>query len=666
MKLSPISEKEIERIEALYQFQILDTTAEEDFDDIVAIASNICETPFAVIALVDQKRSWFKAKQGIDFTEVPREIAFCASNLDEEDLVVIDPRKDERFFNNPLVTRLGIGFYAGMPLITKEGFILGHLCVLDYEFRTLSEHQLSNLRILGKQVVRLLELRLQILKSKKAEEESKSSEELMQTIFRNAIDAVIVTDEHGVIMQWNPKAETFFGWTAEEAAGHYIHELIIPESERPGYFQKLELYKKTGEENFINKITELPSLRKDQQTLYIALGISPTTIKGRRNYIYFASDITDRKQAADQLDKQKKFYETILNRIPTDIAVFDDQHKYLFVNPGAIKDEELRKYIIGKDDFQYCEYRNRDIAIAEGRRKQFLEVKNSTKEIRWEESFTNSEGNIITHLRRLFPVHNETGELIMVIGYGIDITERKLMEVKQSALVEQLSVQNTQLVDFCNIVSHNLRGPLVNLSMLVKLIEGTPEEKEQKLWITKLHPVIDNLNSTFNELVESIQIKQDREIQSEKIDLKECLQRTLDGLAMEINKSHATIDINFEEAPAIYYPSKYISSIFHNLVSNALKYQSPDRRPVIKIETKKTNGSIILSVKDNCLGIDLVKHKDSFFKIGKVFHRHPNAKGFGLFMTKTQVEAMDGRIWVESMPDKGSTFYVEFINQSKV
>ena len=229
--------------------------------------------------------------------------------------------------------------------------------------------------------------------------------------------------------------------------------------------------------------------------------------------------------------------------------------------------------------------------------------------------------------------------------------------------MKQLSTQNVQLIDFCNIVSHNLRAPLVNMSMLVDFIRESKDEAEQALLVSKLKPVLDNLHTTFNELVESIQIKQDLEILSEKNNLEQCLQRTIEGLKTEINKSGAEIEFNFVNAPVIYCPAKYLVSIFHNLVSNSLKYQSPKRPPVIKLETVKQNGKIILSVSDNGLGIDMVKHKNNIFKIGKVFHRHPNAKGFGLFMTRTQVEAMDGRIWVESKPDEGTTFFVEFKNQ---
>src|SRR5580704_5233136 len=178
----------------------------------------------------------------------------------------------------------------------------------------------------------------------------------------------------------------------------------------------------------------------------------------------------DHKLLMEKLDRQKAFYENILNKLPTDIAVFDAEHRYLFVNPGAISNEEYRKYIIGKDDYEYVAYRNRDISVAHARREKFLEAKNTRKEVRWEDSLRDPQGNMITHLRRMFPVFDDHGELTLVIGYGLDITDRKIMEEKQAALVKQLSSRNTKLTDFCSIVSHNLRAPLVNMSMLADFI----------------------------------------------------------------------------------------------------------------------------------------------------------------------------------------------------
>lgn len=127
--------------------------------------------------------------------------------------------------------------------------------------------------------------------------------------------------------------------------------------------------------------------------------------------------------------------------------------------------------------------------------------------------------------------------------------------------------------------------------------------------------------------------------------------------------SNASIHTDFSGAPTIHYPPKYWSSIIHNLISNALKYRSPDRRLEVRVKAVKMKDKVLLTVEDNRLGIDLKKHQSNLFKIRKVFHRHPDAKGFGLYITKAQVEAMKGKIWLESTPGIGSTFFVEFINQ---
>ena len=229
----------------------------------------------------------------------------------------------------------------------------------------------------------------------------------------------------------------------------------------------------------------------------------------------------------------------------------------------------------------------------------------------------------------------------------------------------ELAIANTQLIDFCNIVSHNLRAPLVNISMLVHYIELSKDEEESKELFGKIKTVINYLNEVFNELVESLQVRQDCEIKIENIILKDCLESVLIRFEAQINLYNADIQINFNDVSKISFPQKYLDSIFTNLISNALKYKSSDRNPVIKIKTEKINGDIVLSIADNGLGIDLVRHKNKLFKIRNTFHLHPDAKGFGLFITKTQVEAMGGKIWAESALGKGSTFFIKFKPKDK-
>lgn len=128
----------------------------------------------------------------------------------------------------------------------------------------------------------------------------------------------------------------------------------------------------------------------------------------------------------------------------------------------------------------------------------------------------------------------------------------------------------------------------------------------------------------------------------------------------KILETEAVVSYNFTKAPAIEYPRLYLESILQNLLSNSLKYRSALRTPVIYAETLFENGALILKFKDNGLGIDMNRHSDKLFGLNKTFHRHEEAKGVGLFITKTQVEAMGGSITAISEVDKGSTFIVYF------
>jgi GAF domain-containing protein len=168
--LAPLPKNEAARLETLRQYEILDTESEEVFDDITRLAAYICQTPIAVISLVDKDRQWFKARLGLEPSETSRDCAFCAhAILQETPMVVPDALADERFANNALVTAQPyIRLYAGAPLITTEGFKLGTLCVIDRVPRSLSDEQIAALRILSYQVMAQLDLRRDLSVMKKS------------------------------------------------------------------------------------------------------------------------------------------------------------------------------------------------------------------------------------------------------------------------------------------------------------------------------------------------------------------------------------------------------------------------------------------------------------------------------------------------------------------
>jgi GAF domain-containing protein len=159
---------EVGRLAALNRYAILDSEPEQSFDDLVTLAAHICQTPMAMLSLVDDHRQWFKSKFGVQVRETPKETSICAHAIQQGDLFVVpDTLKDERFRENPLVTgELHVRFYAGAPLVNEDGYALGTLCVVDREPRELDAAQKEAISALGRLALRQMELRmnLQLLK----------------------------------------------------------------------------------------------------------------------------------------------------------------------------------------------------------------------------------------------------------------------------------------------------------------------------------------------------------------------------------------------------------------------------------------------------------------------------------------------------------------------
>jgi signal transduction histidine kinase len=169
MNLPPLPANEDDRLQALLEYKVLDTEAEQQFDDLTLIAAHICNTPISLISLIDRNRQWFKSKIGLEVAQTPRELAFCAHTIlqPEKMLIVPNAEEDERFADNPLVTSdPNIRFYAGAALVTPDGFAIGTLCTIDNKPRNLSPEQIRTLQALSRQVISQLELRINLTKLK--------------------------------------------------------------------------------------------------------------------------------------------------------------------------------------------------------------------------------------------------------------------------------------------------------------------------------------------------------------------------------------------------------------------------------------------------------------------------------------------------------------------
>ncbi|CAM4014764.1 CHASE3 domain-containing protein [Flavobacterium antarcticum] len=230
----------------------------------------------------------------------------------------------------------------------------------------------------------------------------------------------------------------------------------------------------------------------------------------------------------------------------------------------------------------------------------------------------------------------------------------------QRNLIEELSVQNNQLNDFSSIISHNLRAPAANITMLIETYDENGGVEEAKTVFEMLKKVSQNLNETLNHLIDIMSLKATKKIEIDTVKFETVLNKTIENLQGEILHKDAVIKTDFSEAPIVNYPIIYLESIFHNLISNALKYAAPDRKPVLNISSQMIDGQIYLNVQDNGLGIDLNKYGSKLFGMNKVFHEHPDAKGIGLFMTKMQVERFGGKIVVKSEVNVGTIFTILF------
>ena len=379
-------------------------------------------------------------------------------------------------------------------------------------------------------------------------------------------------------------------------------------------------------------------------------------------HLWVYTDITERKRYNSSLREQREFYENILNKIPSDIAVFDSDHHYLYVNPIGIKNDELRAWIIGKTDYDYCELRNRPIAIADGRRALFNAVKESKELKIWEEEVLRPDGEKEYFLRYMYPVLDEKSNVTMLIGYGINITDRKKAEKDIADALAQQQELNELKSRFVSMISHEFRTPLSTILSSAQLLErywDTFTEEKRKKHFPKIEIAVARMTSLLDDVLFIGRTDSNKATYTPKIlNIKNYCLDVIEEVSV-IGYGSDRIDFKFDGTDTdIYADDKLLRHILMNLLSNALKY-SP-RTEQVEFTVVSTAEGMSFTVRDHGIGIPA----DEQPRLFEVFHRASNVgnvqgTGLGLSIVKRSVLLHGGTISVESTEGAGTTFRVK-------
>ncbi|MBD3582587.1 PAS domain S-box protein [Flavobacterium selenitireducens] len=376
-------------------------------------------------------------------------------------------------------------------------------------------------------------------------------------------------------------------------------------------------------------------------------------------------DVTRQKQEEHRL----KLMETVITQMKDSVIIAEADKsgetspRIIFVNPSFSAMTGFRpNEIIGKSPNIFM---NRKPAQRDYER--LMQAIENKQEFSYETLNAHKDGEEYWVNVSLTPIWNKEAEHTHWISIQRDITEEKRQEKEKEQLIRELTQNNKDLKQFSYITSHNLRAPLSNLTGLLNLIEDMPiENPELKEILNGFHKSTHLLNETISDLVKVVIIKDNPSIQKEEVLIKDVFENVFHQLNFMIGMYKPIINLKLEKVSILNINKAYLESILLNLLTNAIKYRSPDRKLKIFVSSKIIGDSVQLVFKDNGIGIDMERNREKIFGLYQRFHNYPDSKGLGLYLVKSQVESMGGNITVDSTVDKGTSFTLTFKKQTTI
>lgn len=464
--------------------------------------------------------------------------------------------------------------------------------------------------------------------------------------------SIIITNLNGDIEYVNQTLLNITGYTFEEVIGE--NPRILKSGITP-----IEVYKTMWETICAgNKWSgELQNKKKDGTLYWESVLITPIKNEEGHNINYLAinTDITHQKNAAMALEESSKRYQLLFEKASEGILFLSAEGIILGMNEAFAKmhgytiDELLNLNIKAIDTPKYSK-------IVPDLLSRVL----NGESVRFETEHFHKNGNIVSLAvsSSLIQFANES----YIQAFHTDITEQKKTENLREKITDDLIRRNKDLEQFTYIVSHNLRAPVANIKGSSTILQSVELEESDKMeMINGLHHSVLKMENVIIDLNQILKIRNNINEKYENINFSELVNEIKMSLTDQISFEKFEIKCDFKECDTFYSLRSYIYSIFHNLISNSIKYKRDIEKSDIKIKTHKFFDRLSISFKDNGLGIDLEKKGDQVFGLYKRFHQDIDGKGMGLYMVKTQVETLGGTIKINSKVNEGTEFIIEFI-----